>query len=54
LQHIDTNRTILGRYHRTIVLACKCYCLNDRDCTSLATGAALVHRGGSSITMQTT
>src|SRR5215213_4457369 len=54
LQHIDTNRTILGRYHRIIVLAYRCYCLNDRDCTSPATGAAYVHRGGASITMQTT
>jgi acyl-CoA carboxylase subunit beta len=46
LQHVDTNRTILGRYHRTIVLAWKCYCLNDRDCTSPATYAALAHRRG--------
>src|SRR5687767_7887736 len=45
LQHVDTNRTVLGSYHRTIVLNWRCYCLNVRDCTSPATQAALAHRG---------
>lgn len=54
LQHVDANRTILGRYHRNIVLFWRCYCLNDRDCTSPATEAALAHRGGASMTMRMT
>jgi predicted metal-binding protein len=54
LQHFDSNRTVLRRYHRTIVLTWKCYCLNDRDCTSPATEAALVDRGGASMTKRLT
>jgi hypothetical protein len=53
LQHVNPNRTILGRYHRTIVLTRKCYCLNDRDCTSPAMDLALARRGGASMTMLT-
>jgi hypothetical protein len=54
LQYVDSNRTVLGRYHRNIVLTWRCYCLNDRDCTSPATEAALVDRGGASMTKRLT
>ena len=54
LQHVDTNRTVLGRYHRNIVLTRRCYCLNDRDCTSPATEAALLDRGDVSMTKRLT
>jgi hypothetical protein len=54
LQHVDANRTILGRYHRIIVLFWRCYCLHDRDCTSPATEAALARVGGAPIAMRVT
>ncbi len=34
LEHIDTYGTVLRRHHANIVLAWKCYCLTDSDCTS--------------------
>jgi hypothetical protein len=54
LQHVDANRTVLGRYHRNIVLTRKCYCLNDRDCTSPVTETALAHRGGALMSARVT
>ncbi len=53
LQHINTNRPVLGRTHLCITLAWRCYCLTDRDCTSPATDFALAHRGGASMTKRT-
>jgi hypothetical protein len=36
LQDIDANRAVIRKSHVTIVPYQKCYCLTDRDCTSLA------------------
>src|SRR5688572_3548721 len=54
LQHVHTNRTIIGRYHRNIVLTRRCYCLNDRDCTSPVTRSALAQSGGASMSARMT
>ena len=36
LQHVDANAGVVGSFHGCIVLVHRCYCLSDRDCTSLA------------------